>query len=979
MSSWPLISDFSRVLQNPQVAFRDPDLRASTVETNHLGQPKARAGNFATVYRGYRPDGREFAIRVFNRRQDERLEHYQTISKYLEARAVSSIVRFEYDERGIRSATDGKLYPLLIMEWVPGITLFEWVRDRCREGYVEALQIAADVWLHVVRELARHDIVHGDLQHGNVMVSPEGHFKLVDYDCMCVPSLIGRRNLETGLPPYQHPGRNADTILFPGLDNFAALYIYVALRALAAAPYLWITYVDQPGYDRILFREQDFQAPANSSLYRELMQSPDEQVRDLVHYLFELTRHDLHDVPPVDEVLLWCESIGNLVTQQEWDKVVHLAQRMDPGERLAPELQPLIHEAQQRAACRAAAEQAFKEGNEDRLEQLYATGLLHNYPAAASLLEAASRSAEVSAVLRVLAAARQLQAWDKLKHTWLAHQHLLQGRPSARVLEREAQKLLTIDRIREILARTPHDDVALVEAWDYLERMGGHPLGEPYRQAAQQALARRDGVARLQGLLLNAPSSPTLASDKKIAAAVAPDFWQANDPNAPLALQIRAVQERLNYVKKVHELEKAGTVEAETFIASGLKRLPQTYHDGLIRRVEQARKRVQIYRQFAHALDSQADDDAVLRAWELLARVRGRVLVSDQTRQHLARIEARQPLLQQLRAIPATADEATREQRVLELWNPVLLDDCAEAASWREVYRGARKRRELLKRIAQAIQDGNQAEAERLLTDSAVHAADLPPPMAKELAELRTQAQQAALAKRQAIVNALLNNHRSAFVELFDAATVGEICTQFRHHQPLVYQWLESEILPATGLGPPADPQQAVSRDEQGNLVLRWAWPPPRVSHRCRVAVCKHPPRPQAAPDDVETWYAATIDAEFWDPQAGHLTPLDPQWEGSHVYVWAEVDLGFQLFFSSPCELGQISAMPKHRRWGLFRGWRADKGARTSDESVADNSETGESAGDASVDTMTAGDEPSAHASGARDTPADHGEEPAAR
>ena len=390
MSSWPLISDYARVLQNPQVAFRDAELRRCTVEMNQLGQPKARSGNFATVYRGYRPDGSEFAIRVFNRRQDERLGHYRTVSEYLEHRAVSSVVQFHYDERGIRSAADGKLYPLLIMEWVPGITLFEWTRDRCREGYAEALQIAAEVWLHLVRELAQHEIVHGDLQHGNVLVSPEGHFRLVDYDCMCVPALIGRRNLETGLSPYQHPGRNADTLLFPGLDNFSALFIYVALRALAAAPYLWITYVDQPEYDRMLFREQDFQSPATSPLYHELLQSPDEQVRDLTHYLFELARYDLHDVPPVDEVLLWCESIENLVSQQEWDKVVQLVQRMGPDEHLAPELQPLVQEAQQRVACRTAVERALKEGNEERVEQLHATGLLQDYPAAAPLLEAGS-------------------------------------------------------------------------------------------------------------------------------------------------------------------------------------------------------------------------------------------------------------------------------------------------------------------------------------------------------------------------------------------------------------------------------------------------------------------------------------------------------------------------------------------------------------------------------------------------------------
>jgi ribosomal protein S20 len=829
------------------------------------------------------------------------------------------------------------LYPLLIMEWVPGITLFEWTRDRCREGYVEALQIAADVWLHLVRELAQHEIIHGDLQHGNIMVSPEGHFRLVDYDCMCVPSLIGRRNLETGLPPYQHPGRNGDTLLFPGLDNFSALYIYVALRALAAAPYLWITYVDQPEYDRILFRDQDFHAPATSPLYRELLQSPDEQVRDLAHYLFELVRYDLHDVPPVDEVLLWCESIENLVTQQEWDKVVQLVQRMGPEERVAPEIQPYVQEAQQRVECRTAVEQALKQGNEERVEQLYATGLLHNYPAAAPILEAASRAAEVRPILRVLASAKQLQAWDKLKHTWLAYQHLLKGRPSAKVYEREAQKLLTVDRLRELLARPPVDDGALVEAWEYLEKLGGHALAEPYRQPVQQAAARRRSVAKLRQLLLQAPPTPTLASDKQIAAVVPRETLQSMNPADPLVPQVQAVLDRLQYVKRVHGLEKAGTVESETFIAGVLKQLPTTYHEGLIHRAEQARKRIQIHRQLVKAVESGDGDEAVLRAWELLGRVRGRILASEELQHLAARAEARQPLLQQLRAIPVMADEAERERRVVELWNPELLDDCPEAAPWRDLYQRTSGRRVILKRISQAIEAGDQAEAERLLQDPALQGRDVPPQLAKELAELRSRAQQATLAKRQAIVNALLNNQRSAFVELFDAATVGEICSQFRHHQPLVYQWLESEILPASRIGFQADLEQAVTRDDQGNLKLVWTWPPPRICRRCRLAICKVPPRPQATPEDVEAWYAVALDADQWDPQAGHQVPLDPEWEGSSVYVWAEVDLGFQLFFSSPFELGQIKPVVKQRRWGLFRGWRAEKDAKPVDKPLQED------------------------------------------
>ncbi len=274
-------------------------------------------------------------MRTFNRRADYRRERYRIVSEYLDGRSLNSLVQFYYDEKGIRAASDGKMYPMVTMQWVPGVTLFEWARDRSREGYQEALAIAADVWLQVVRELAAAGIVHGDLQHGNVMVSQEGYFKLVDYDCLGVPELMGQPNMEIGMEPYQHPGRGAETTLFPGLDNFSALVIYVALRALAAAPHLWITHVDTPGYDKLLFRKEDFAQPDASRLYQELMNSPDEQVRDLTHYLMQLVRYDLRDVPPVDEVLLWCNSIEDLLAARDWDMALQLVQRMGPGEQIA--------------------------------------------------------------------------------------------------------------------------------------------------------------------------------------------------------------------------------------------------------------------------------------------------------------------------------------------------------------------------------------------------------------------------------------------------------------------------------------------------------------------------------------------------------------------------------------------------------------------------------------------------------------------
>jgi len=947
MSTWPLISDFARMVQNPQVAFRAPELKQCTVEMNHLGQPKARSGNFATVYRGFRADGKSFAIRVFNRRQDERLEHYRTVSEYLDQRAVSSIVKFDYDERGIRSAGDGKLYPLLTMDWVPGITLFEWVRDRSREGYAEALGIAADVWLHLVRELLEQEVVHGDLSHGNVMVSPEGHFKLVDYDCMCVPSLTGRRNLETGLPPYQHPGRNANTILFPGLDNFSSLLIYVALRALAAAPHLWITHVDQTEYDKILFRPQDFESPAASALYRDLMNSPDEQVRDLVHYLFELARYDIHDIPPVDEVLLWCESVESLVSAQEWDKVVQLVERMGPGEQIAPDLQPYVQEAQQRVSCRKAVDEALAEGNEERVEMLYATGLLHNYPAAAHLVDQASCAGQVRPVLRLLQSAKQLQAWDKLKATWVANQQLLAGRPSAQPYESDVQKLLTVDRIRDLLASPQVDNRELLEAWNHLQKMGGHPTAEPYREQVEKSLVQRKSMTKLQELLLAAPKTPALSHDKKIVASGSPEAFQAMDKSSPLVQQYLAAQKRLQYVRKVHELEKKGTVEGETFIAGVMQHLPNSYHEGLARRSQQARKRLYVYRELTRAVQEPCSELQVVEAWEKLGKIRGRVLASDEVRERAQLAEARAPLIRQLQAIPETANEAEQERLVLDVWDETLLSDCHDASAWQHIYNRERAGRQTLEMIEAAIEADNLAEVERLLAEPCMQGQQLPPELASTLKQLQAKAQKAVAAKRQAIVNTFMENDRSAFVELFDAALIGDICGQFRHHQPVVSQWVESEILPVSRLGLAADPENAVVRDEAGNLTIKWTWPAPNVSNECRLLICQNRPPASALPEDIKAQYAVTIQRHEWNETTGHQVAPDPEWDRSGVYVIAAIDLGFQVFYSEPLQVGHIQPVEvkQQRRWGLFRSRKAEKAAKPGEE--VEESEETEAAEDA--------------------------------
>jgi len=65
-----------------------------------------------------------------------------------------------------------------------------------------------------------------------------GHIRLVDYDGMFVPGLRGNAPDERGNDQFQHPTRSKQDH-DEGVDRFAALVIYLSLRALAVDPHLW--------------------------------------------------------------------------------------------------------------------------------------------------------------------------------------------------------------------------------------------------------------------------------------------------------------------------------------------------------------------------------------------------------------------------------------------------------------------------------------------------------------------------------------------------------------------------------------------------------------------------------------------------------------------------------------------------------------------------------------------------------------------
>ena len=315
---WPLLSEFRQVAKHPRHAFQDERLKQLQFEitpTDNL--PRPWSGPCADVFRGTSPDGKAWAVRVFKEQDDARPERYSNIQSYFKTHnRPNSMVWFEYFDEEIL-IPNKRRYPLVFMEWVDGETIFHWAKSICGEGNRERLDAVYRNWQDVAKSLGKDEErgiewCHGDLHHGNILVTPKDDLKLVDYDGIAVDTMFGKPNSVTGSLPYQHPSRNNDTKLGPHLDNFGTLTIGLALRALSLNPDLWREFVLErrsksngqlEKVDSFLFTKQDIDHPAHSPLVQRLAESNDGVTTRLVNALLQSLEGSIEEVPSLEMVL----------------------------------------------------------------------------------------------------------------------------------------------------------------------------------------------------------------------------------------------------------------------------------------------------------------------------------------------------------------------------------------------------------------------------------------------------------------------------------------------------------------------------------------------------------------------------------------------------------------------------------------------------------------------------------------------------
>lgn len=278
----PSRNEIREAIEHPEQAFQRPDLRESEPERNRMGAPRARIGAFGMMYRLVHPrTGVAKGVRAFLSPDDERVARYRAVSEHLGGlpRPPSSLVPFEFEPEGLRVGE--RTLPILVLDWVEGTPLGTWVAEKVGQKDARSLRELAQQWARVAPELRANDIAHGNLDHNSiVVVQRDGKdiIKLVDYDCMCVPRLVGQDAYEAGSPAYEHPDRMGQPMSLE-LDRFAAWVVYTVLRAVAADWSLWTTFVEETDNEHLLVNPSDMTDPEGSALWPRLRASSDEAVR----------------------------------------------------------------------------------------------------------------------------------------------------------------------------------------------------------------------------------------------------------------------------------------------------------------------------------------------------------------------------------------------------------------------------------------------------------------------------------------------------------------------------------------------------------------------------------------------------------------------------------------------------------------------------------------------------------------------------
>lgn len=310
---WPTPYEYDQALLSHGQAFADRDIQGSRLLKTAHDKPARLNGSGSPHVCVYRLDN--WVVRCFTADPPDILppedvvERYEAILTYLQRpeNNLPFLVKHEWVEHSI--SMRGTYFPFLKLPYLSQAKplgtflsdLYEHSQQQQRlPMFAQAARKLAQEWLHIVQEMEKRSIAHGDLDTSNILVRgtyPSLSLVLIDYDGMYVPTFAGKgmRPTDQGHENFQ-PVHKGIRTFGPAMDRFSSLIIYISLRALELKPTLWEACDGRESC--LLLGFDDFehlgQSKRFSLLYQESLHDP-----QLHSCLDELKTSQLrHTMPP---------------------------------------------------------------------------------------------------------------------------------------------------------------------------------------------------------------------------------------------------------------------------------------------------------------------------------------------------------------------------------------------------------------------------------------------------------------------------------------------------------------------------------------------------------------------------------------------------------------------------------------------------------------------------------------------------------
>ena len=251
---YPLLSEYIESIKTAEDNFEQ--LSSLRPVLDDSGDPIMSSGGFAVVFK-MRDEKTDhlYAVKCFLKEQEGRAEAYRMIAEELEYVNSTFLTPIKYLDKELFVDTvqsDETVFPVLLMDWVEGVTLDRFIREHIDDQY--ELSLLAYQFSRLAMWLMPQPFAHGDLKPDNILVKSDGTLVLVDYDGMYVPAMKGQKARELGSPDFRHPSRT-ETDFDEHIDDFSLASILLSLKAISLQPMILEEY---GASDRLLFSEKDY-------------------------------------------------------------------------------------------------------------------------------------------------------------------------------------------------------------------------------------------------------------------------------------------------------------------------------------------------------------------------------------------------------------------------------------------------------------------------------------------------------------------------------------------------------------------------------------------------------------------------------------------------------------------------------------------------------------------------------------------------